>query len=276
MTLVDLHQRPTLGSYLRDLWGHRDFAYSLAVSKVRLDTSGRYLGLGWLLVSPLLLSTMYYFIFGVVFRTSRAVDNYVGFLVTGVLVFTFLIRAISAGSKSLTGNRPLMHTIRFPRMVLPIAFVVTESIGFAVSMVVALALALFSGTIDVARLPILALSLFLLLLFGIALGSMFALTTQAVLDVKDGLPFMTRLWFYGSGILYPSVFVEERAPALAGVLLFDINPGYLFPALIRWALGLGEGNEDPVVLVLSCLAWGTGMLVASVVLFVHREVSLGT
>lgn len=107
--LVNTTARPTLGNYIDRLWQQRYFllAYSSARSTSRYSTSR--LGQLWQVLTPILNAFIYFFLFGVLLQTSRGVNNFVAFLVTGVFAFTFTQRSLINGAKSINGNLPLIR-----------------------------------------------------------------------------------------------------------------------------------------------------------------------
>jgi len=274
MALHDLHGRQSLGSYLRAIWGHAGFVTTLASAYVREQAAGRALGIGWLLVSPLLLTGTYFFIFGVVFQVDKGVDHFIGYLVVGVLAFTWIIRSATSGAKALSGNRPLMHSLSFPRMALPLATAISEAVTFGVSLAIAALVAVLSGTLGVRVLAVVGV-LAVSLLFTAGLGAVLSLAGSRLLDVQDALPYLMRIWFYFSGVLYPRSIIEARAPAWLSTILFDVNPGATITGLFRWCFGFAPAGDDVVAMFLTTLGWAVALLAGAVVMFTHREVNLG-
>ncbi|MEA5116271.1 MAG: ABC transporter permease, partial [Propionicimonas sp.] len=56
--------RPSLGSYLKQTWERRDFIVAMAQSRLRAQLEGNRLGIGWLLLQPVLTAAIYGLIFG--------------------------------------------------------------------------------------------------------------------------------------------------------------------------------------------------------------------
>jgi lipopolysaccharide transport system permease protein len=138
--------------------------------------------------------------------------------------------------------------VYFPRVILPIASVVTALLDFAIAFLVLLGMML---VYRVAPAPQIALlPLFVALACAAALGFglwLSALSTQ-FRDVRHMAPFVTQLWLFCSPVLYPSSAVGggwKRA-------LLDLNPMSAIVDGFRWCI-LGRSPPALPALV-SCLA----------------------
>ena len=118
MTLADdaarhgLHQvggRPPLWKYLRDVWRRRDFIYSLSRFRLEAENSRNRLGMGWVVLKPLLSAGVYGAVFGLLLRTREGVDDFLAFLVIGVMLFEFFSTCLTTGAKSITKNADLVQ-----------------------------------------------------------------------------------------------------------------------------------------------------------------------
>ncbi len=92
-------ERPGFFEYLGKLWQRRHFIWAYATARnVSMYTDAR-LGQVWQVLTPLLNCAVYYLIFGILFKATRGVYNYIPYLVIGVFIFTFTERSILTGSR---------------------------------------------------------------------------------------------------------------------------------------------------------------------------------
>ena len=91
--------RPALTIYIRTLWGRRHYIWADSRARVASGTNGTALGTGWLVVKPLLDAGVYLVIFGMILKTDRGIDNFIGYLLVGVLMFGFTAKSLSTGAK---------------------------------------------------------------------------------------------------------------------------------------------------------------------------------
>ncbi len=82
-------------SYLKQL----DLIRTLTAFEIKLRYRGSLLGIGWSLISPLLLALVLYVVFKNAFRFET--DNFAFYLLIGIFVFRFLSVGTSVGMRSL-------------------------------------------------------------------------------------------------------------------------------------------------------------------------------
>lgn len=227
--------RPPLHKYANALWGRRHFIVSYTRAANAVAYSHSFLGQIWQVLTPLLNAGVYYLIFGVLLHTKRDTHNYLGFLIIGIFVFTYMQNSIIAGSRSITNNLSIIRALHFPRATLPLG---TTAIAFQqliVSLGVLIPIVLITGEplrwtwLEV--IPVLLLESF----FALGGALIVARVGAHVPDTAQFLPFVLRTWLYVSGIFYSiTVFSKGHAPWVMHVL--ELNPGAVYPELIRNAL----------------------------------------
>jgi len=107
-------------AYLLDLWRRRDFVWSMALANVRGRHASTSLGLAWWVLDPLLLGSIFLLVFGLILDTRRGDPNYIAFLLSGLFVFFFTRRTMTAGAMAIQLNSQMVATQRFPRLMLPL------------------------------------------------------------------------------------------------------------------------------------------------------------
>ena len=124
--LTNASKIPGLGEYIKSTWRRKDFIAELADARSTQQYSDSLLGRIWQLITPLLNAAIYFVIFGILLGTSKGIENFTAFLVTGVFVFNFMQVTVTAASASIPKNDRLIKAIHFPKMVLPLATVVQQ------------------------------------------------------------------------------------------------------------------------------------------------------
>ena len=231
--LFPLHLRPSRSTYIREIRERRMFAVRMPLHQMRAQNLNSALGMLWFLLNPLLLVAVYYIFFGLLLDTNRGVDNFLTFLAAGVFTYTFIQRSISSSSKTMITNVGLIRAIRFPRAILPIAEVVEQFFTQIPVILALLMVAIITGETPDVRWLVLAPLLLLQAVFALGAGFILARWTTVLRDVQNLLPFIFRLVFYMSGVLY-SVENFVTDPTLRR--LFYLNPFYDQIVLVRWAV----------------------------------------
>jgi teichoic acid transport system permease protein len=243
--------RPSLGEYLRLLWSRRHFIGVLAVSKAYAKNQNNYLGQFWAVLNPVLTVAAYLFVFGVLLRTTRGVDNYIAFLVIGVFMYRFTATSITAGAKSVAGNLSLVRSLHFPRAVLPIAAVLTELVSLFPVLVVMCAIVLVTGEPIAWSWLLLPVAVALQWLFNTGCAFVVTRLVASARDLLNLLPFVLRILLYLSGVFFdieayvgdnPLGFVLEYQPVAVYLTLARscLLPQESSPLdITMWAVGVG-------------------------------------
>lgn len=225
-------ERPSTWQYLKDVWAHREFALALTMGELRSQNQDTLLGQAWHLLNPLLLVAVYWLIFGVVLDITRGgVDNYVGFLIVGVITFNFTRTAVTSGARVIVKNRSLVQSISFPRAVLPLAAMMEEAASQLIAAGVMVVLLLMTGVVPSVTWPLLVPILVLQFVFSLGAAMTTARLTFHFRDVQQLLPYIMRILFYASGVLFP---IEERLiPSATVRLVLQLNPLNAFVTAAR-------------------------------------------
>lgn len=270
--LTRVGARPPLGVYLGQLWNRRHFLWAEARAKVTSGTRENLLGTVWLVLKPVLDGLTYFLIFGLLLKSSRGIDNFLGYLIVGVFLFSFTTKTVTSGANSIKSGRNLIRAFAFPRASLPISVILRgmlDMIPVLAAMVVILAV-LPPAEVFTWRVVLVPAVLALQVLFTTGLALFLARCVAVVPDLNQLISFDMRLWLYGSGVFFSYDQFIDHPTALA---LMEANPMFMVlnmardcllygvtPALSSW-LGLG--------------AWAVGTLVVGFLFFYHGEESYG-
>jgi teichoic acid transport system permease protein len=227
--------RPGLRVYVSQLWARRHFITAYSRAKVSAQYTQARLGQLWQVMTPLLNAAVYYLIFGLLLGTSRGVDNYIPFLVTGVFIFTFTQSSVLAGTKAISGNLGLVRALHFPRASLPISITLQQLQQLMMSMGVLLVIVVMSGEVPSASWLLVIPALILQSIFNAGLAMAMARLGSKITDLSQLMPFLLRTWMYTSGVMYNLSAKLHDAPHIVKFLL-EINPIAIYIDLMRFAL----------------------------------------
>lgn len=268
--LSPVGKRPGLGRYLQQLWVRRHFITTLAVARVVARNHEDRLGVLWNVVRPLLLSLVYGLVFGVLLPKSTRPPNWTGFIVIGVIVFTFSSDCLTKGARSITRNLHIVRALHFPKALLPVAQTLEETIATLPAFGVLIVVVLATGENPAPRwlliLPVIALQA----MFNLGLAFISARITTSIRDFAQLLPFITRLLFYLSGIFYDVRRFDSHQTLFFFV---KMNPFHVYIALVRQAL-LGGAYAGPFMWLAGAL-WATVFMAAAFLVFWTSEERYG-
>ena len=271
--LKQLGGRPPLLDYLRELAHRRHFALELAKSRVRSQNEQDRLGLGWVVLTPLINAAVYGFIFGLLLPSTSRPKHFLPFLVCGVFTFAFFSGCFSDGAKSIIGNRGLVRTLHFPRAVLPIATVLQKLLELCAQVFVMCVIVLLAGESPSWRWFLLFPVFGMMTMFCAGVAFFAARLTIHIRDIAQLIPFITRLTFYVSGIFFAVTTKFNSDERLLAVL--RINPLNVYITLVRDCLLTSDRAEPGVGADAHTwqlgLAWGVVMFVVGFIFFWRAE-----
>jgi ABC-2 type transport system permease protein len=238
----------------------------LASTDFKLSYFGSVLGYLWSLIQPLLFFGVLYVVFAVILKLQRGVPDFPVLLLMNIVLFNFFVGATSAAVPSVVVREGLVRKMQFPRLVIPLATVLTAAMNLVLNVVVVLVFMLVYGLEP--RLTWLLLPVILAALLILAAGVAMLLSALYVRyrDVAPIWGVVSQTLFYASPIFITIENIQARAPGFVRYYLF--NPiATILQAARHWMIG-GKNVYGPAV-YMGGKVWllvPLGLLVGTVVL----------
>ena len=117
---------------LAQLVRYRGLIHSLVVRELKARYRGSMLGFFWSFVNPLLLLSIYSFVFTKVMPGIHAkdIEPFALFMFCGILPWTWFSSSLTEASASLIGGGNLIKKVLFPAEILPIVSVLANMVHF--------------------------------------------------------------------------------------------------------------------------------------------------
>jgi lipopolysaccharide transport system permease protein len=230
---------------LREVWGFRGLLFMLAWRDVKVRYKQTSLGFGWAIIPPVLNMLAFSLIFGGLAKIPSQGRPYPLWSYAGLLPWLFFAQGVTRGSGSLVGSSGIVSKVYFPRLIVPIAAVLTPLADFFFSMLVLVGLMGYYGIGP--GWGALALPGLVLLAFATALSVALWLAALNVRyrDVGFGVAFAIQFWMYLSPVIYPVTLVPHNLR-----LIYALNPMTGVVEGFRWGL-LGLTHPDFGVMAVS-------------------------
>jgi lipopolysaccharide transport system permease protein len=259
--------RPTKGRIpirIPELWRYRELFAFLVWRDIKVRYAQTALGAAWMVFQPLAMMLVYTFAFSHLAKVNIPGIPYPLFALSGLTLWIFVSRGVMLGSESLVSNIPIVTKTSSPRILIPLAAVVSVFVDFVIALVLFLVIAAAYGrhpSWRFAFVPPLLLVAFVLA-FGISL--LLSATNVRYRDVGQALPFIVQLWFFLSPVAYllqtPGHSWETAIQAL--------NPLVGLILAFRWAL---LATPPPHGLLAVAVAASMGLLVVGLLHFARLE-----
>jgi ABC-2 type transport system permease protein len=213
-----------------------DLLWLISVTEFKRVYFGTVLGYLWSLIRPLMLFGVLLFVFTQIFKVgSDKVEHYAVFLLFGIVLYTFFQEGTINSVTSVVAQEGVVRKTQFPRLVIPLATVITSLFNFSLNLVIVLVF-LFAFGVSPA---------WTWLLFPFAVAVLFLLTAAMAMalsalyvrfrDVAIIWLVAAQVLFYATPILYPINFKEPGSETFEHLMM--INPlSVIFVQVRVWVL----------------------------------------
>jgi lipopolysaccharide transport system permease protein len=240
---------------LNEIWHARELLYFLVLRDIKVRYKQTVLGVAWSVLQPFLTMVVFTIFFGRLAGMPSDGVPYPLFSLAAVLPWTYFAAAATNGSSSLVGNQHLLGKVYFPRVLVPLAAILTPAVDLTVSFGMLMVLMAWYHVTPAAG--IVALPFFAAL--GVLTALAVTLWTSALSvryrDARYVLPFVIQIWLFVTPVAYPASMVPERWR-----MLYALNPMATVVEGFRGALlgtaGAGAMTPVAVVVVIAGLAGG--------------------
>ena len=106
---------------LKSIWEYRELLYFLIWRDIRVRYRQTVIGMGWVILQPLMTMLIFSLIFGKFAKIPSDGIPYPIFTFTALLPWNLFSQSLNRGGASVVGNANLISKIYFPRLILPIS-----------------------------------------------------------------------------------------------------------------------------------------------------------
>jgi len=189
------------------------------------------LGIGWAVLSPLLSTLVFTFVFGNLAAIPSEGLPYPLFVLSGLITWQYFSRAITSGSNSIVGNSHIITKVYFPRMILPFSAVLAGLVDYVVNLMVLLLLMGFYGRAPGVGLLLLPVFLVLATMIGFALSLWLSALNALYRDIGFMIPIALQAWMFLTPVIYPTGLVPG-----GWTWVLHLNPMTAVVQGARWAV----------------------------------------
>lgn len=204
---------------------YRYLLRNLIIRDLKVRYKNSVLGVFWSLLNPLMMMAVYTVLFTILIPDNN-IENYPIFVLVGLIPWNFFTGSLIGGTVSVVSNSQIIKKVYFPRILLPISAILSNTVNFLLALVVLVALLyLFDIGLTIYALW-LPLILFTQVIF-IAGICLFLSTLQAFYrDILMILDVILLAWFFLTPVFYPF----ERLGSTAVLFGITFNPA----VVMRW------------------------------------------
>ena len=218
----------------REIWRYRDLIELFVKRNIVVQYKQTILGPLWYLIQPILTVAMNMIVFGGIAKMSTDGVPQALFYMAGNVCWFYFADCLNQTSSTFTTNQQMFGKVYFPRLVVPIATVISNLLRFVIQLALFAAMYIwfFATGADITpaflpglgNIPVLApllVFVFVIVLvvmlagLGLGFGILVSSMTTKYRDLTILFTFIVQLWMYGTPIVYPLSMVTDPTLRMA-------------------------------------------------------------
>ncbi len=252
---------------LKELWRYRELAWFMAIRDIQVRYKQSLLGALWAVAQPVATMLVFSVLFGVLLgrgnEPSPAGIPYAISTFCALLPWQMFASALAKSSGSLVTAQGMITKIYFPRLIVPIAPLLSSLVDFAIAFGVLVLMIAGYHFVDQSdaengvgnyqftlRWGLLLLPLLIVyaLVTVLAFSSWFSASAAVFRDVRIIVPFVIQIGMYVTPVVWSVSSVADRLPGWLVTLLW-LNPMTGVVEGFRWSLLGGPAPPWPLMLM---------------------------
>jgi lipopolysaccharide transport system permease protein len=253
---VDTNQNDSF-RWVRELYAFRNLIYFFTWRYLKVRYKQTALGVFWIAIQPLFLTAVVSLFIFRGLRVDFNLPNVTMILPVyfGMVLWSYFDKTVNTMTESLRSNRGIMAKIYFPKLIPPLASLVSGAVDLVFGLTLGLFIVLVTGSaIAFGGLPLVVIGILLMFVATAGAGLLFAALTVQYRDIAQILPFFFRIGIFITPVIYPVRFLPESVTnylfinPMSGVIEL-VRYGLFDPSQIHW-LGVGISAIVSVVLLI--------------------------
>lgn len=248
---------PSSGETLAELWQYRELIGVFVLRDLQVRYRQTAIGVAWVVLQPLVQMVLLSGFFQWLGRIpARDAAPYPVVLLTGLLLWQLFAQGVQQATVSLLGQRALITKVYFPRLIVPLAAVLTPLVDFLVAWPLLWFVSWLYGVPVLATWLWAPLCVAATILTALAVGLWTSLLNALYRDIGHAVPFLLQVGFFVSAVVYETrtVVPEQWQPLLAlnpMTTIIDLHRAAWLGSPLPTALSMGVSTLALVALLVS-------------------------
>jgi ABC-2 type transport system permease protein len=202
---------------LVESYRYRELVWALTVKELKVRYKRSVLGFLWALLNPALMMVVLTLVFSTIMKFP--IPHYSIFLLSVLLPWTFFSQSMSYAVDSIVANGELIKKVAVPKIVFPLAAVMSNIVNLGLSLIPLAILVPLMGHPFYKTWLFLPVPMLALIIFTAGLTFFFATANVYYRDVAHIVQIVLSAWFYFTPIIYAIDFIPAKHQ-----WLFKLNP----------------------------------------------------
>jgi len=235
---------------LKELLNYKELLYFFIWRDIKIRYKQTAIGFAWAIIQPLMLMIVFTFFFGGLAKIPSEGIPYPLFSFAALLPWTLFSEGLTRSTGSMVSNSNIMTKVYFPRLILPIAGVLSPIIDFIISLGILFIMIFYYGYASKVKIIFVPVFIILCIMTSFAIGLWLSALNVKYRDFQYALPFVIQILLFLSPVVYSSNMLPEKYQ-----ILYSLNPMVGVIEGFRWVLVGGSPPELKVFISLSVVVF---------------------
>jgi len=230
---------------------NKSLIFDMTKREIKKKYQGTFLGLAWAFISPLLMLSIYTFVFAIVFKARWGTggdESRLDFAITlfaGLIVFGIFSESINQSPALIINNANYVKRVIFPLEILSIVSVGSILFNAAMSTAILLLMQLLLKGVLPVTVVFFPLVVLPVVLFGLGASWFFSSLGVYIRDIGQLLGFITTILLFTSAVFFPTSTLPENYQRL-----LKLNPLVILIEQSRNVLVYGNSPDWVAIFIL--------------------------
>lgn len=239
-------KKPHTAMVVKSLYKYNFLIRQLVSRDFKTKYKRSVLGMLWSFLNPLLTMSIQYVVFSTIFSSN--IENFVVYLLTGIICYNFFSEATNMCLMSIVGNASLISKVYVPKYIYPFSRSLSSCINLLLSLIPLLACLLITGNRITPAILLMPFGLLMLFMLSYGVGLILATLMVFFRDTQFLWNIATMLLMYLTPIFYPETIIPAQF-----MTVYKLNPLYHILRFMRSILIDGVSLEPKAYLICAAL-----------------------
>jgi lipopolysaccharide transport system permease protein len=214
--LVIEPKSPFFDLKLKEVWQYKDLLFLFVKRDFKAQYKQTILGPLWHFIQPIFTTVVFLVVFSNIANIPTDGIPPILFYLSGITIWNYFSSCLNGTSNTFVANAGIFGKVYFPRLILPLATVLSNLVKFGIQFLLLLVLLFYyilqGHPVNIGReLLLLPLLLIMLAGLGLGLGIIISSLTTKYRDLNVLIGFAVQLLMYATPVIYPLSFLSDKS-----------------------------------------------------------------
>ncbi len=189
---------------------YKDLLYFMVLREIKVLYKQTILGFTWAIIRPLFSMFVFSVIFGNLANIPSNSIPYPIFSYAALVPWTYFSTSMIKSTNSLIGNMNILTKVYFPRIILPLAPIISNLLDFFIALSIVFLFMIYYSIIPSINILWLPLLIMFMLINAAGAGIWLSALAIQYRDIRHAILFFVQLLLYAAPVVWPVSLLSEK------------------------------------------------------------------